>query len=94
MAANGEDHFYYDLYRRLSDELNLIPAVSGQLPEGVTASCRAKADGSLEVAFVQNYNPYAVVVKLDKPVKDYENGTVHQEELALAPYEVRIVQKA
>ena len=90
-AARTEASFARDLIREISGRLGLKRSVETELPGGVAASRRDGEKGSF--VFLQNFNPYAVSVKIPGKAKDAENGETLLGSILLAPYQTRIFRK-
>jgi beta-galactosidase len=88
LAAGAQPAFHLDFYRLLAIGLDLEPAIDAYLPDGVTAARRI---GAQTFAILQNYNAGAISVLLNQPVRDYETGTLYEDTIVMAPYEVKIV---
>jgi len=87
---NGE--LLRDFYGNLISKLQLKRALEAELPQGVTAQWRT--DGDRNFIFVMNFTPEAKNIKLgDIKLSDLLTSEKIENDLEIAPYGVRIVEK-
>lgn len=91
MAARTSADFLLDFYRTAAPEAGAAPCIQAELPAGVTATSRVKAD--TEYIFLQNWNPTPVSVPVHELLIDFETNQPVHAAVVLEGYSVHILQR-
>lgn len=90
IAARAEDAFQDDFYGFLATKLDLQPAFSGTLPEGVTATRRFGQEH--DAVTILNFTPQTKNVQIEEQAEIWETGEPVSGNLPLAPYQAVILK--
>lgn len=92
VAANVEEEFYYDFYKKLVKENNIERILDIEIPLGV--NIQSREDENNKYIFVMNFNEEEKLIKLgDKEYINVINDSVVTGDVVLSKYGVLILKK-
>lgn len=92
IASRNDLTFQRDFFGKLVKELKLKPALSAELPVGVTAQRRT--DGEQEFIFIQNYTRHECFVDISQTYQDMVTGEDISSLISLPAFGVKILRQA
>jgi beta-galactosidase len=92
IASRNDLTFQRDFFGKLAKELQLKPALSAELPAGVTAQRRT--DGEQEFIFIQNYTRHECFVDISQTYQDMVTGEDITSLISLPAFGVKVLRQA
>ena len=92
LAGKAKDEFFFDFYKKLTEELNIKKVLETELPTGVTAQVRENENGRF--IFIMNFNE--VENKVDLGNKEYVDMLTEEKvsgEVELKKYGILILKE-